>query len=196
MRTTSQSLDPDISDDGRRVAFQSWATDLLPNDTNTTSDVFVRDLAEGTTMRASEDVFGHEAFILSASGQLSGDGTVVAFLGAVPFSPGSVYARLTLEPVVTGVTPSSVPRGGVTMLTITGSGFPPDAKVHVTLAGVNVDAVTVVDEHQIQVALGVEADAPLGTGDIWIGAPAPGVGSFGMTGSVTVAEDALTVTIG
>jgi len=42
-----------ISADGRFVAFESTATDLVANDTNNATDVFVRDLQTGTTMLVS-----------------------------------------------------------------------------------------------------------------------------------------------
>ena len=40
-----------ISADGRYVAFQSFATNLVPNDTNFVADVFIRDRMLGTTER-------------------------------------------------------------------------------------------------------------------------------------------------
>lgn len=43
----------DLSPDGRYVVFYSWDDDLVPGDTNESSDVFVRDLREGTTLRVS-----------------------------------------------------------------------------------------------------------------------------------------------
>lgn len=48
---TSQK--PTISADGRYVAFESDASDLVPNDTNTQSDIFLRDLQTGTTTLVS-----------------------------------------------------------------------------------------------------------------------------------------------
>jgi Tol biopolymer transport system component len=42
-----------ISADGRSVAFTSGSTNLVPGDTNDAEDVFVRDLAAGTTERVS-----------------------------------------------------------------------------------------------------------------------------------------------
>jgi Tol biopolymer transport system component len=42
-----------ISLDGRFVVFSSDATDLIPNDTNSARDIFIRDLQAGTTIRAS-----------------------------------------------------------------------------------------------------------------------------------------------
>src|SRR5207247_1728811 len=47
------SIDAAISDDGRFVAFGSYAGDLVANDTNGGGDVFVRDLKTGTTTLVS-----------------------------------------------------------------------------------------------------------------------------------------------
>src|SRR5918912_353525 len=49
----SEGADPSISADGRFVAFDSDATNLIHGDTNGAEDVFVRDLQAGTTVRAS-----------------------------------------------------------------------------------------------------------------------------------------------
>ena len=42
--TLGGSSDPAISADGRFVAFHSFATNLVPNDNNGMTDVFVRDV--------------------------------------------------------------------------------------------------------------------------------------------------------
>ena len=74
------SLCPSISVDGRYVAFMSNATNLVPNDTNGTTDVFVRDTQAGTTIRASVGAAGSQA---SGGGSyypsVSADGRYVAF---------------------------------------------------------------------------------------------------------------------
>ena len=44
-----------MTPDGRYVAFASTASNLVPNDTNGIQDIFVRDLQNGTTVRASSD---------------------------------------------------------------------------------------------------------------------------------------------
>src|SRR5262249_47272263 len=44
---------PALSADGRTVVFASAASNLVPGDTNGRSDVFVRDLVDGITTRAS-----------------------------------------------------------------------------------------------------------------------------------------------
>jgi WD40-like Beta Propeller Repeat len=69
-----------VSADGRFVAFQSNASDLVANDTNGTSDVFVRDLKAGTTKLLSVNSAG----TATGNGQslntvLSANGRFVAF---------------------------------------------------------------------------------------------------------------------
>lgn len=52
-RANGSSTMPQISPDGRFIIFQSTADDLVANDDNNASDVFVRDRALGVTMLAS-----------------------------------------------------------------------------------------------------------------------------------------------
>ena len=55
------SFNPSISADGRFVAFQSDAANLVPGDTNQMSDVFVHDRQTGQTVRVSADSSGNQA---------------------------------------------------------------------------------------------------------------------------------------
>ena len=73
------SFCPSISDDGRFVAFVSYATNLVPNDTNGTPDIFVHDRQTGTTVRVSVDSRGVEANDASVDAKISGNGRFVAF---------------------------------------------------------------------------------------------------------------------
>jgi len=75
----SNSLRPKISNDGRQVAFVSNASDLVPDDTGATTDVFLRDMMMGTTQRINEIPGGGQADSGAAYVQLSADGSVVAF---------------------------------------------------------------------------------------------------------------------
>ncbi len=52
---------PSVSGDGRYVAFVSYATNLVSDDTNNTADVFVHDTQTGTTVRASVASDGSQA---------------------------------------------------------------------------------------------------------------------------------------
>jgi len=70
---------PAISADGRFVAFDSTASNLVAGDTNTVRDVFLRDLQTGTTTRASVDSAGAQRDRTSSNPALSADGRFVAF---------------------------------------------------------------------------------------------------------------------
>jgi Tol biopolymer transport system component len=70
---------PTISADGRFVAFDSSASNLVPGDMNGKPDVFVHDTLTNTTMLASVSstgVYGNKGSVFA---QISGDGRVVAF---------------------------------------------------------------------------------------------------------------------
>ena len=68
-----------VSADGMIVAFSSFASNLVPGDTNKTWDVFVHDRTTGVTERVSVDSSGAEANGLSERATLSTDGRFVAF---------------------------------------------------------------------------------------------------------------------
>jgi Tol biopolymer transport system component len=75
-----------VSADGRFVAFNSFSSNLVPDDTNGSGtgcggciDVFVRDRLNGTTERVSLDSGGIESVGHSVNPSISGDGRYVAF---------------------------------------------------------------------------------------------------------------------
>jgi Tol biopolymer transport system component len=77
------SVVPVISTDGRYVAFDSEANNLVANDTNGVSDVFLRDLQFGTTMMLSVNSAGTGSGDgASSSPVMSADGRYVAFVSA------------------------------------------------------------------------------------------------------------------
>jgi len=84
------SMEPVVSADGRYVAFWSWASNLVPGDTNdycpseyddklNCPDVFVRDIETGQTTRVSVSSDGQEGNDWSVSPTISVDGRYVAF---------------------------------------------------------------------------------------------------------------------
>ena len=70
---------PSVSSDGRYVAFDSAATNMVAGDTNVAQDVFLRDRQSGTTERVSVGAGGAEANSNSSYASISGDGRCVAF---------------------------------------------------------------------------------------------------------------------
>ncbi len=74
-----ESFEPAVSADGRYVAFTSFASNLVPGDTNETLDVFVRDLTAETTQRVSVGPGGRQANNFSQSAAISAHGRYVAF---------------------------------------------------------------------------------------------------------------------
>ncbi len=74
------SQKPVISADGRYVAFESTASNLVATDTTTTSDIFVRDLQTGTTTLVSVNSSGTGPGSQESLGPvISANGRVVAF---------------------------------------------------------------------------------------------------------------------
>ena len=70
----------DISGDGRYVAFASVASNLVANDTNGQSDIFVHDRATGATRRVSVSATGVQSNGYSSNPRISRDGQVVGFM--------------------------------------------------------------------------------------------------------------------
>ena len=75
------SYNPDVSIDGRYVVFESYADNLVSDDTNNSRDIFVRDLFTHTTKRVSvsNDIFGTQGNSGSYNPSISADGRYVIF---------------------------------------------------------------------------------------------------------------------
>ena len=92
------SREPAISANGRFVAFSSLASNLVPGDTNNVVDVFVKDLSDGSIVRAtlrsdgSQDDAGNDYFVDLAP-SLSADGRYVAFMTEGQLSPLDTYPQ-------------------------------------------------------------------------------------------------------
>ena len=134
---------PAISGNGRYVAFQTNASNLLcfavicvvgTSDTNGVSDVYVRDLTAAVTTRESVGVNGEQGSGASIAPWLDSTGQFVAFSSASQFIPGDtnaghdVFLRLP-RPVVTNISPTAGLTAGGTRVTVTGTDFLPGALV-------------------------------------------------------------------
>jgi Tol biopolymer transport system component len=102
-----------VSADGRFVAFESLASNLVPGDTNLDGDVFLRDRLLGTTVRVSVSTSGRQAYGISHSPSISDDGRRIAFVSdASDLVPGDtngfedVFVReMPTEPVAASFCP-------------------------------------------------------------------------------------------
>ncbi|MEV8320656.1 hypothetical protein AB0Q95_41555 [Streptomyces sp. NPDC059900] len=89
---------PDVSDDGRYVVFSTEAKNLVPGDTDTWPDVYVRDLKRGTVERVSVQDSGAE--FTDFTGQrptISGDGRYVTFAAVSYDKDGNYYSGIYLR---------------------------------------------------------------------------------------------------
>lgn len=78
-----------ISGDGTKVLFTSYATNLVAGDTNGVEDVFMYDIASGITTRISVDTAGNEVndTFTSPDIRISDDGSQIAVLTDMTLSP-------------------------------------------------------------------------------------------------------------
>ncbi|UCD34500.1 MAG: PD40 domain-containing protein [Nitrospiraceae bacterium] len=79
IQANGPSYSPSISADGRYVAFESLAGNLVANDTNGLRDIFVHDRHAGSTTRVSVDSLGSQANNSSFAPSVSSDGRYIAF---------------------------------------------------------------------------------------------------------------------
>ena len=102
------SASPEISGDGTFVLFESSATDLVVGDTNRATDVFLRDLATGTTSLVSSRADGTPGNQASTALLLSADAEVIVFRSEasdlVPPVTGTNTTDLYVRRRSTGVT--------------------------------------------------------------------------------------------
>ena len=77
--TDGRSANPSVSGDGRYVAFESTATNLVDDDSNGRKDIFVYDHTTATVTCVSVDAHGSQVDADSANPCISSDGRYVAF---------------------------------------------------------------------------------------------------------------------
>jgi Tol biopolymer transport system component len=109
-----------MSSDGRFIALQSRADNLVDGDTNGVDDVFVHDALTGATERVSVDSAGVQGDAISQIPSISADGRYVAFSSrASNLAPGGAGGidRVYVHDRITGTT---------TMVSVDSSGNPGD----------------------------------------------------------------------
>jgi len=110
IQANMDSHDPSISADGRFVSFYSWATNLAPNDTNRSADVFVYDRETHTLELISTTPSGEPGNKWSSNHVMSADGRYVAFAsGATNLMPDQnqhLWSNVFVRDRVAGTTRS------------------------------------------------------------------------------------------
>lgn len=103
-QVTGASSWASVSADGRFVAFESGANDLVAGDGNPATDVFVKDTTTGSVRRASVDAAGLDLFGTNQHASISPDGNYVAFettgavLGGLPPASAQIAFRALTSP--------------------------------------------------------------------------------------------------
>ena len=82
VEANARSTEPSLSANGRHVAFESTASNLVAGDSNATIDIFVRDRQAGTTMRASVSSAGVQGNAISVDAAMADNGRHVAFVSS------------------------------------------------------------------------------------------------------------------
>jgi hypothetical protein len=98
------SRSPGTDSAGRYVVFESAATDLVLDDTNGVTDVFVKDTQTGEVILASVDTFGVQGDLPSTNPVISADGRFVAFESAsINFGAGGgVETQILRKDLISG----------------------------------------------------------------------------------------------
>ncbi|MGW5866936.1 TolB family protein [Streptomyces sp. NPDC055239] len=97
-QTDGASELPDVSADGRYVVFSTEAKNLVPGDTDTWPDVYVRDLRRGTVERVSVQDSGAEfTDFVGQRPTISADGRYVTFAAVSYDADGHYYSGIYLR---------------------------------------------------------------------------------------------------
>lgn len=167
------SVNSSLSLDGRVVAFDSAANDLVPGDTNGQRDVFLRDLVRGATIRASVSNSGKQVGPESRRPSVSGDGGAVAFdstannlVAKDTNKARDVFVRdlppavvVAPNPLDFGVVPLGTPSTeGVTVVSV---GWTPVTMLPSAISGSNAADYLVADDACAGQVLGFEASCSI-----------------------------------
>lgn len=98
----SQSRYPTVSDGGRYIAFESDASNLVADDSNGQTDVFVHDRQTGTTVRVSVTPAGGQVTGPATRPAISGNGQMVTFMSYGMLHPQTVWFHCYAKNWVTG----------------------------------------------------------------------------------------------
>lgn len=110
--SNGNSYNPTLSNNGHLIAFESEATNLVPDDTNKASDIFLYDIDTKQVQRVSVNSLGEPSNGNSFAPAISGDGRYIAFESLAtnlsandisPFSKIFVHDHLTQQTYLVSV---------------------------------------------------------------------------------------------
>jgi hypothetical protein len=107
VRGNGDSLNVDISLDGRYAVFDSTATNLVSGDTNGVTDIFLKDTVTNNISRVSVDSSGNQANANSGKPKISGNGKYIVYYSSATnlvSSDTNGYADIFRYTVATGIT--------------------------------------------------------------------------------------------
>jgi Tol biopolymer transport system component len=196
------AVDPSITTDGTKIAFVSWASDLVTGDTNGKQDVFVRDMVAGTTTLQSLSAGGGQANRDSFDPSISPEGGFVGFrTDATNLDAGKLLVRAIVAPTVSSVTPNTISAGTTDTFTVTGTDFAPDAYYLAfhdngsggfTSVGLTVGTTTIDNATTAHVQISVDTGVAPGALTLMVVNPGPGPG--GLPGSTAVCSSCPQIT--
>ena len=170
------------STDGRYVAFDSYASNLVVGDTNRRHGFFVRDTVPGRRPASSVDSLGTQSTPQPVRGDLGRRPLRgVRLLRVQPRGRRHERRRGRGDPRESGpggdrVVAVDRDAGESSRVTLTGSGFVSGASVRVDGAGVSASHVRVVSPTRIRATLTVASGAATGRRTVWVAVPGTGPG--------------------
>jgi Tol biopolymer transport system component len=192
-----------VSADGRYVAFDSTAANIVPGDANGARDVFVYDRLTRTTRIRSRDRIGAQANGASALLGLSADGRYVGFrseganlVAGDTNDVGDVFTRYATAPEILSAGPTTIRiSASTTRVVLTGTGFAPETEVSVSDLPNGFDGPTLINPTQLVIGVNTAGGAPEptqpGPRDIIVANPGTGPGAG--TGGSSVCPSCITI---
>jgi Tol biopolymer transport system component len=190
------SLDSNISADGRYITFQSAANITGTDSNGSVVDVFVRDRQAAKTWLAGTELFLQQLPTGSNTPRVSDDGRYVAFGTRSPMVPADtngvrdIYTRAFVLPEPLIVSPTTITRGVATTVTVTGRYFRPGMRLQI--ANTYASVVNVTSETSLTAQINLPASTTLGKASVFVMNVGTGLGAD--SGTVGECKQCVTVT--
>lgn len=200
------SFSRNMSYDGRFVAFESGADNLIENDNNLYTDCFVADAITGSIRMVSAGAQGDPNIGWSDSCAIAGYGRYAAFSARSCFlvsdeacsGLSSVFIRAIPQPTINSIEPDILPIGETTSITISGADFVPGTNIRfetlplpLLLSDISISNLVRINENTMTIDLFVAPGASPGARSVM--AIVPGDGPGPNSGSSDLCEDCITL---